>query len=486
MRRSISISATAVCALMLLLTGCGTDALEANPNDRLLAMWAVDAAPVGSLAEADSALVSYVREGDGLALTAWDAASGEVLWSSPAAVGAVAPGIEITSTAIDTAAGGFTAYLAPMANSEWQRVVVADIRTGDAVDVETPPVWALSRPSLCEDGSSFCLRGYLDGTDAAQDIRIDPAEARYRARPAASGDRARPLGLFVHSTGERAPDGVEMLQYVENDGAVRWARTYEDVFGVGASSDGGWYWLDESARGVLVGVGSVVQPEARAVIREGGVGSIDLPTAFSTVGLDPGTGSTAWAIAGARFCPHMQVGSLRADARIIPLCAYIAGTETAWLDDSTQITSARDGVAVDMIGVEAETGDVVWRLSLDPQAFTDPQAGGFIATPEALVAPTPGGASIVAIETGERTTTRVEAVLACAAPRPPLDLIWINDGAREPWPFNAGEGLSSCDRHGRAAHGFSGLAARSGGLELDNGSWAMSVDDGIVVVSPSR
>jgi hypothetical protein len=306
-------------ALLLTLTGCTadaaaptggntqtaeseTDATVRELETEAIPAWTVDASVVGQPAAADGVVLAYTKASSGaLQIVAWDSATGEQLWADTAVTGAVTPGVMVTARIVEDGDTHHAVYLRPGDEEGWQDIVLADLATGTPIALPDNRVWATSRPATCADGEDVCFTGYKQSA-------YDAGSVSYRF--AASGGEisqdgdivlpasARLLGNRVYSTNSRAPGGTELLG-ASAGGQTLWERTYEDVFGVGASSDGGWAWDDEDPAELMLGAGYVIDAAARQT---------DSFTTDATqrrvVALDPQTGETVWSIDGADFCDN--------------------------------------------------------------------------------------------------------------------------------------------------------------------------------------
>jgi hypothetical protein len=476
----------AALALLVTLTGCtpeaATPAPESDSETTIRELetdatpdWTIDASVVGKPVAADGVILAYTKASSGsLQIAAWDSTTGEALWADTAVTGAVTPGVQVSANIVEDGDKNLAVYLRPGNEEGWQDLVLADLATGAPVALTGNRVWATSRPRACADDRDICFTGYQDGA-------VDDGIMNYRFA-ASGGDitrdgdivlpaSARLLGNRVYATNARAPGGTELLG-ASAGGRTLWERTYADVFGDGASSDGGWGWADAHDAKVMVGVGYVVDADERA----DGSSTSDA-TQRRVVGLDPETGETRWSIDGADFCDLSVREEERVDGKYT-LCVYNAGTTTvAEKADGTGYESIRTDFDVDLIGVDDFTGDVNWTLPLGGDRFNgDNTRTTFASSSAEQVMLIDGESVVVNIVTGDRITSSPESSYACSAEREPL--LAPSPGETETSRFSAGSDYEGCDASGTVTDGFSVGAVRMIGVDAGNGT--------VVVTAPGN
>lgn len=468
--------AAVVSALTVVLTSCTAPApaVSRSPEPAVRQLWIADVDLIGWPTVADDSVASYVRDNNGLAVAAWDLATGDELWRRRAAVGGEAPGVMIDLDQVRLGTTGYVAYLTPTAMPDVQAIEVADIRTGRPLALDHREVWSTSRPQACDEGSAFCLTGYLGDDEVERALRIDPSTRRVtRDRETGLPDHARFLGERVFATNDRAPDGVEQLGFAQ-DGKVLWRRPYQDVFGPGATSDAGWDWADGDAREVLIGSG---HPEDGHwdVFDETGEASSDA-TEVRTVGLERATGRTLWELDGVETCPFVDLNDV-GDNPVV-LCRIRAGSQH-WKRTPTGIDYFRRGYDVDVIGVDPVSGAELWAAPIGGEEF-DHEPGGlsFVSSEKVAVIRLNRAAVRLDNRTGTFTPVGPEDVLACSEGRP--EFVLERDGRRDRWAI--GDAMSPCDRDLRKLSQWSVDVVRTVGVEAGENRWLLPTLDGLVAV----
>lgn len=107
-----------------------------------------------SLEAAGDAVVGYFLADDTMFMGAWSAADGSLLWESPAGLSHTARGVRLTPTVTDS---GEVVFLSPEDASGWSTMKIVDAESGETL-VHSRPVWASSRPALCEE--TPCVTGF--------------------------------------------------------------------------------------------------------------------------------------------------------------------------------------------------------------------------------------------------------------------------------------------------------------------------------------
>ena len=478
MFRATSTLPIAALVLLVALTGCtpGTSLIpesDADVTARELDEvatpdWSVDASVVGDPAAADGVVLAYSRDAAGaLQIGAWDATTGDPLWSDTAVTGAVTVGVQASATIISDGDKHYAAYLRPGDDRDWQDLVLADLTTGTVVPLTDNRVWATSRPSACADETDICFTGW-------KQTAYDAGRLNYRFSTAGGEiapdtdlvlpDSARLLGNRVYSTDSRPPEGTEMLGS-SADGEILWERPYQDVFGAGTSSDGGWAWVEETTTGLLIGSGGAFEA-SRAEATEFTTDA----TQRSVVALDPETGATVWSIDGADFCDLYVDAEARADGKRT-LCVFNSGTTSVVKkSDGSGYDSASTDFDVDLVGVDVATGEIDWTLPLggdDYNGTSEDKKVTFASSSADRVILIDGESTIVNVITGDRTQPSAEAVYACNVKREPLVVLY--PGLGETRPFPGGFDLQGCDEAGELSDTFSIGAVRMVGVDAGGG-----------------
>jgi hypothetical protein len=465
----------AAVALLVGLAGC-TPAAAPAENDTEAAVtefdteatpaWTVEAALVGEPVAADGVVLAYTKtESGGLQIDAWDAKTGAPLWSDAAVTGAVTPGVMVSARIVENGDSHVAAYLRDGGADGWQELVLAHLTTGTEIAVADNLVFTSNRPATCADGKDVCFTGYKQSD-------YDAGSLSYRV-PASGGaiapdgdlvvpSASRLLGERVYATNVRAPNGTQMLG-ASAAGHTLWERSYEDVFGAGASSDAGWVWQDADATELLVGAGYFYDAAARA-----SDSFTSDPTKRRTVALDPQSGETVWSIDGADFCDTSVSEDNRAEGKRT-LCLYKAGTVSATKKaDGTGYDTTSADFDVDLIGVDIATGDIDWTLPLGGDRFNGTNTdSSFTSSSAEQLMLMDGGSEVVNVITGEHSESSPDSTYACSTPRDPLTALF--PGGSETAPYNAGSDYSGCDSTGTVTETFSTGSVRMVGVETGAG-----------------
>ena len=328
--------------------------------------WTVEATLLSDPLIAGDVVLAYASVGEGEeAMIAWDIDDGTELWRQITLPGRTVRGVDHWVAALEEDDGWQVSVLIPMsadaAVDSYSQVAILDARTGESLaePLAERGAWT-ERPSVCgTDNRQFCVEGILEpNVNIFYDNRYvySAEDPEFRIPdPADSGYFSGGYGL----TDRLAVTDDDQLEYGE-DGALMWARAYEDVFGDGATISGGWSWYDResSADAPLVGVGSFHTEEDLSAPRE-------LTSPFgdgTTVRLDRATGETLWS-ADMETC-ELTDHTVRIHDGIVPLCRFASGEVTlSWDGDSVE-NVAYANVDVDLVGVDVTTGQTAWSVPL--------------------------------------------------------------------------------------------------------------------------
>ncbi len=460
-----------------MLTGCSP-----APEDDWVTprepSWVVDATLMSPPVIAGDTVLAYVHEPDDAeSVVAWDRATGSELWRSRALPARTAPGVDHRIAVIEKDGAWQVAFLAPQQVDDppksWMRLTVADTRTGQDLvpQLRDEPVWA-RRPSTCTDGSAFCLEGYrkngprTDGVLVLRDgalVTDDDPDAGFS-----------PNGFLVGNRVSLSYGDLNEVRYGAG-GAFAWQRSYEDVFGAGTGASGGWAWQDDDEKLPVIGWGAQASPE---IVSYPASDVRDL-TAGRTVGLDRGTGATLWARAHTAPCLFSAFGVEPNDDGIIPLCRFRSGSLLRHFEKKGEPArlTYRD-VDVDLIGVEADTGEIAWTVPLgdEPRNYSYDQQpkAPWSDSEDHVIAIIDGVRTVVDLHDGSRRTLQTEAEALCrphdarvalrsswedATYQAATNTVLCNANGqvnRSEWPSAAALALAGFDIHGDIAMVFDG------------------------------
>ena len=490
MRGRISLLA-ALAAGIVGLSGCTGPGAPANQAEQpdpwstpASTLWSAEAELVGDPVVGEDVVVSYVRADQGVAIAAWDLTTGAELWSAPAVVGGSPPGVQVNASVVVAGGQQFIAYFVPHVREEYRRVVVADMRTGAAVPIEAAEVMASTHIQGCAGKSHvFCFEGVLAGDETVAQYELDPvtgivAQSAERKLP----EHARMIGGWVFATAHRPPAGQEMLGLL-HAGQIVWTRPYEEVFGLGFSSDGGWDWSDGHDLDVIVGTGRYVEAYHPADVEP----PAD-PALHRTVGLQRETGATVWSLDDTTGCPF-QPGLGVLDG-VVVLCTLNKGTAQDPNSESPNGENQTDEAQTDenqiarpaytdvtMIGVDATTGKTVWSVPVG-DAVLGPADSGFHSGYETLVVDVEGTVTLVDAVEGPQRALPENATVACWQNREPLELMF----GGELRAFSIGEDHLPCDASGAQQATFSIGAAQLAGEDAPGGLRVIATPGALIAV----
>ena len=456
-KQALAFSVLALSALIA-LAGCTNQAdAPANPPSAtfdpgpdfttpITAAWNVDVDLVGVPAVAEGLVVSYVSGPEGgLAIVAWNASTGKELWRDTALAG---NGIsdDLNAQIIETEGRIVVPYFRDLPDDDglYQQVVVADAATGVPVALDQAAAWVLKRPAACVDGNDVCFSGVpvgvaFDGSGKdTRTFRIDIATGMVSLdQDIVIPPNSRLLSDRVFDTNDRAPEGVEMLGYLEAGISV-WTVPYTDIFGGNYTSDNGWAWRDITADKLLIGMGMEWDP------------AIDTEKDYSfdradrqTVALNRADGSVAWRLDGVGECTASPFDSAFA-GDVFPACRVNSGVvHVTRAADGSVADLVYDGVHVDLVGVNKNTGDVEWSSPIggDRMLFNW-QVVGFESNTNIRLISVNGQAKVFDVLTGRESSAPVDGIFACRKTRPDVELPPYAGGAEA---YYAGDNVFPCD-----------------------------------------
>lgn len=429
-RASRTGAAVLFCAALLITVGCAPHADWTAP---LAPSWTVDAQLLSDPVILDNVVVAYTVGTDGdEQITAWRLENGKVLWHQIVLPGTTPRGVDHTIAALEDDDRWLIAALVPRDEhhdpaSDWSRFTVFDATTGVPVYRQLRSTWFWGeRPSVCNEKRAFCLDGhqYSDVTSEASPLMFAPGDdaisiADYEGAPFLDGGFS--IGGHINVKGEDLRYGV--------DGEILWSRDYEEVFVAGANTSAGWAWreLNDTEEPRLLGVG--YDATAHDNLNYDKPFDAEVPLGRGTaVGLDPEDGATLWRLEDIRPCA-VEDGSLSIYDDVAVLCRFSSGTFSWHWDGSAATNIEYADVEQEMIGVDVETGEVLWKHALDniPANYASSLHDGRRFRSAAGPIITVGGTAR-AVDPEDGTLSRVDehATLLCAAPQAQVELssIW--------------------------------------------------------------
>lgn len=355
-------------------------------------------------------VVALAVDGDGLALAAYDSASGDELWRRPSTASYVTLGVAFTPL-VD---GGTVVHLAQHPEGLGDVVEAVDAVTGEVEWTSPPASEGFSdqpRPCGFDARDGICVTAEGTGEHAGQ-WQLDPDTGGLtRAGP--------PIETLVRvpAAPEQAPIdgrylGAGLFDLTESgeialvlDGEIVWQRPPSELFG-GADVSPDYGWLFRPTReGVIVGtLGPVVDfpPDGDRQFVE-----------VQTAGIDGVTGATRWLQPGDQGCGRLV--SLRlvvGDGPPWLLCEWDASAH--FEDDVAQSYDVESGA---MRGFDPASGTATWTVDLGrTSAMFDP-AGHLVRLGRTTFAATRDDGSLlgVDVETGEELAVDGDDVGWCFA-----------------------------------------------------------------------
>lgn len=330
-------------------------------------------------------VVTHVVDGDGLALVAFDPASGAEAWRRTSTASWITPGVAFPVTANDQ----HVFHLVPGPDGS-ASVEAVDPATGNPVWTTSPAVVGFSDPlDFCDDDESTLCISSVDLSGRAVRWRIDPATGDHVVRMSAGG-RELGAGLFdLSETGDIA---------LVRDNEVVWQRSPSELFeGRAVSPDNGWLWRPADDGAVLVGwLGSPMEwPD------EGQAGQVTLVPQYSA-GIDAETGRTLWVAEGDLCAPRLAALVLDPDMEAGPWVRCTT-TGNVSFDGETTITGADIDVVVE--GFDPVSGEATWAQRIEGAAPFWVDTEPMVRLGPTTVAFTRDDGTLMALDTATGDTT---------------------------------------------------------------------------------
>ncbi|GAB3622202.1 hypothetical protein GCM10027418_02840 [Mariniluteicoccus endophyticus] len=251
--------------------------------------WTAPIVPAGRTAMTDDTLVALdVKEGGRLEAVALDLTNGAERWRRPAGAGAPVPSTRLDAVVVKTPEGNaVTAFFAP---TQGQKVtlVLADPRTGEQREVETPGLTALT---TCKVVGGLCAE-QVEGNHRVP-VRIDPVSGKVTKFQLKQGplDRVSDLGDGVYIARR---DGRTVLGRAGSEG---WEKPLSTWFGTDVELPATLSWTSHDADANTVSISLRKKPLTDADLR--------IPVSeIESVIVETGTGESVWDARGkSLWCP---------------------------------------------------------------------------------------------------------------------------------------------------------------------------------------
>ncbi|WP_308487931.1 PQQ-binding-like beta-propeller repeat protein [Microbacterium sp. ASV81] len=446
------VAAAAIIVTALVLTGC-SPAPEDDWNTRLTPEWTVNATLMSQPVIADDSVLAYVHVSpDSEAIVAWNRANGKELWRSHALPARTAPGVDQFVAVIEKDGSWQVAYLAPRAVGDpvnaWMRLVVADARSGKDLlpQLQDAPIWT-RRPEACKDSSTFCLEGFREG-DEHTDRELVLADGGIV--PDTDPDAGFSTnGFLVASHVSLSHDEVTTVRYGTN-GEYAWWRSYEDIFGQGTDYTGGWAWHDEDEKLPVIGWGGQAAPKVTSYPAS----DVRDLTAGTTVALDRKTGRTLWSQKSTRSCTFSGRGVAPRAEGIMVLCRYRSGSlQRHFEEEGAPPQLVYKDVDLDVIGVDAASGEVVWtvRLGDEPRnyAYQEQPKAPWSDSEEHVIVTANGRRTLLDVRDGSRRELARDVLTPCR----PHDTQVVLDSVWKNVRYAASQNMALCNEQGPVKSG---------------------------------
>ncbi|MCU1407128.1 MAG: hypothetical protein JWQ43_3431, partial [Glaciihabitans sp.] len=128
------------------------------------------------------------------------------------------------------------------------------------------------------------------------------------------------------------------------------------------------------------------------------------------------------------------------------VCRFNAGTITSTLQDDGSYDSEYDGFDVDVIGVDAATGEIEWETALGSDPANAFDTDNFLASYSFnKLVTVEGSVSVINGLTGSLSAAPADGIFACSVERPLLRVEAPAGSTSEARMFNAGFATQPCD-----------------------------------------
>lgn len=350
-------------------------------------IWACpELAPIGQFRIVGGVAVGYVTEGRQLRLVGLEPSSGRVLWQRPASLGAVVPGIALSTV---TTTDGVVVYLQPDDTGPlYARLVAADPRTSETL-ASTQPLLFRSPPGPCTDGRGVCALSQPDYTGRPEPHRLSLDTGRYLPD---DGSGLPPDSFVIAQVEDRdvlvhlGGSEVETVGLLSG-GVLRWRVAVSEAFPPGFSHEHGWSWDVYPEEQVYTG--SIF---SAVTLFDDGSYTSDLAAGVASAALSLVDGSVLWRDRGSHLrCessldPAEQPGPPGTSP--VPVRCRYSGTKTTLADGSHVFR----GLDVVVEGFDVRTGATTWRVPLGAvESLAGADTRPAVAGQTRYLVQTPGG-----------------------------------------------------------------------------------------------
>ncbi len=456
-------------------TACGpeneTDTPDTAPPAQLQVAWRDDIEPIGQPIAAGDVAVLYEMRGKRLWLTALDASTGDVRWSTEATPSWTTPGVSLEPEVVGPKNRPLVATLARNDGGELLAdLVVLDPESGATVQKISAQHFR-STPSACPDSENVCVSIADADTGKTVPMQLDVSSGAFTTVPVRSGWAPRSIeshGLV--DNGLRSPQ-QEAIALV-HDGNVKWMHTLASIFGPGATTDNGWSFQHSAKTNVFVG--SVGVPYRGSFTDR----DTELKR-YWTVGLDGSTGKVLWTDKGSSaFCSPLS--DTDEDREIFVRCRQ-SGRQQARLTDGGEVSVTYTKLRSTVEGFDPRTGKTTWSVDMgSSEMLYGSDVKLPMASPTAIALKTADGIQVVDFASGDLETAADSQVFVCTTDESfkYAEAVYFND--TPVYEHSGGQIADLCDMTGTASRGdFTDDLARVAGASFDD-TIVLSTRDGVV------
>jgi outer membrane protein assembly factor BamB len=363
-------------------------------------------------APAAGRFVLYAHRGTALEVVALDPRDGSTAWTAPASASHVTAGVP----AMLAVRAGTVFYLQPSPGAAGAARVAARAAASGKLLWQSPAGAFVTWPEICpDDQAAVCVDGALPSFGWGE-LRFSAADggALGLVTIGTASNPGRELGPDLFDPGTRSPDEILATAH----GRVTWRLPLSRIFTLPrASTDGGWNFDRYEQPGLFVGS---VGTEPTIV---GGKATVRLDTTM-TAGFRIDTGTVAWRTAGLYSCgqplpcpgrPHpgySSPGAAAGSSRPVGLRLIEHGSATFSVNGGAPAISP--GATVSIEGFDPATGARKWSFD----------AGHDTGLISGLVIPARTDDDTVAIRTGAHRLVALDLRNGSTRPISPSTHAW--------------------------------------------------------------